>query len=549
MAEAKRDNNFVTTLLGVTDDANLTPTNLVVDPTTKRLKVSAIIAGGVISSLNGLTTATQLFAVGSTGSQFAISSSGSTHTFNLPNSSSTGTGQLSAADWLAFNAKLVSINALTTPTQLFAVGSTGNQFNVSSSGSTHTFNLPTASASGTGQLTAADWTAFNSKLVSINAITTPTQLFAVGSGGNQFNISSSGSTHTFNLPTASAGGTGQLTAADWSTFNGKLSDAASDGTTYGRQNATWVAIVSGSGLLNLNGLTDTAQTFSVSSTGSQFAIESSGSTHTFVMPSASASGTGQLSAADWTTFNNKMAGVANSPLEYASGSLSLGTLTVNSPLEYSSGSLSLGTLTVNSPLEYSAGSMSLGSITSAYASNKTGTGDWVLAVSPALTGTVTAESLSTTGVITSSGTLSIPESGVMTLGKNFASDEKYSGIVSSGTAGAALTVGQCCYLQTSDSRWELADASGTATANKKLGMCIQTAGADGSPTTMLLYGNIRSAYFPTFTVGEQVYISESEGTVTSVQPTTANAVIRVVGFANTADELFFCPSPDYIVHT
>jgi len=99
MAEAKRDNNFVTTLLGVTDDANLTPTNLVVDPTTKRLKVSAIIAGGVISSLNGLTTATQLFAVGSTGSQFAISSSGSTHTFNLPNSSSTGTGQLSAADW------------------------------------------------------------------------------------------------------------------------------------------------------------------------------------------------------------------------------------------------------------------------------------------------------------------------------------------------------------------------------------------------------------------------------------------------------------------
>ena len=35
---------------------------------------------------------------------------------------------------------------------------------------------------------------------------------------------------------------------------------------------------------------------------------------------------------------------------------------------------------------------------------------------------------------------------------------------------------------------------------------------------------------------------------TTGQPTGTDNVIRVLGFANTADELFFCPSPDYITH-
>lgn len=47
MAEAKRDGNYVTTLLGITDDGNQTPTNLIVDPTTKRLKVSATLSAAL----------------------------------------------------------------------------------------------------------------------------------------------------------------------------------------------------------------------------------------------------------------------------------------------------------------------------------------------------------------------------------------------------------------------------------------------------------------------------------------------------------------------
>jgi hypothetical protein len=48
-----------------------------------------IAAGGGISSLNGLTGATQTFAAGSAGTTFAISSAGTAHTFNIPNA---GTG-------------------------------------------------------------------------------------------------------------------------------------------------------------------------------------------------------------------------------------------------------------------------------------------------------------------------------------------------------------------------------------------------------------------------------------------------------------------------
>lgn len=50
-----------------------------------------------ISSLNGLTDATQLFAVGTTGTDFNIVSSLNTHTFNIPNASLTARGFVSTA--------------------------------------------------------------------------------------------------------------------------------------------------------------------------------------------------------------------------------------------------------------------------------------------------------------------------------------------------------------------------------------------------------------------------------------------------------------------
>lgn len=64
-------------------------------------------------------------------------------------------------------------------------------------------------------------TTFSTGLTSLNGITAQTQNLATGTSGTDFTINSSGSTHTFNLPTASAANRGALSTTDWTTFNNK----------------------------------------------------------------------------------------------------------------------------------------------------------------------------------------------------------------------------------------------------------------------------------------------------------------------------------------
>jgi hypothetical protein len=66
-------------------------------------------------------------------------------------------------------------------------------------------------------------TTFSTGLNALNGLTAQVQYLAVGTSGTDFNISSATDTHTFNLPTASATNRGALSSADWTTFNGKVS--------------------------------------------------------------------------------------------------------------------------------------------------------------------------------------------------------------------------------------------------------------------------------------------------------------------------------------
>jgi hypothetical protein len=67
---------------------------------------SGIMAGTGITAINSLTGAAQTLGTGTSGTDFAISSSGTSHTFNLPTASATNRGALSSTDWSTFNGKL-----------------------------------------------------------------------------------------------------------------------------------------------------------------------------------------------------------------------------------------------------------------------------------------------------------------------------------------------------------------------------------------------------------------------------------------------------------
>lgn len=161
-----------------------------------------------------------------------------------------------------------------------------------------------------------------------------------------------------------------------------------------------------------------------------------------------------------------------------------------------------------------------------------------------------AGSYLTAAGFTLTGEIDLGENAGLILDSALSADGKYSGIVEAGTAGAALSFGQLCYLNNDDSRWELVDANVSDGYDKKLGICVLAAGADGNATKMLLWGKVRAdSAFPTLTVGAPVYMSETAGAIVVTQPSTADVAIRKIGFGNTGDELFFCPSNDIIVHT
>ena len=151
---------------------------------------------------------------------------------------------------------------------------------------------------------------------------------------------------------------------------------------------------------------------------------------------------------------------------------------------------------------------------------------------------------------TLTGELNLGENAGLVVDSALSADGKYSGITEAGTAGATLAFGDLCYLNNEDGRWELTDANVADGFDKRLGICVLAAAADGDATKMLLFGKVRAdAKFPTMTVGAMQFMSETAGAIVSAQPTTSNACVRVVGHATTADELFFNPSPDYITRT
>ena len=114
---------------------------------------SGIMAGTGITAINSLTGAAQTLVAGTSGTDFAVSSAGTAHTLNLPTASATNRGALSSTDWSTFNSKGSGT----------VTGVTGTAPVVSSGGTAPAISMAAATTSVNGYLTSTDWTTFNSK--------------------------------------------------------------------------------------------------------------------------------------------------------------------------------------------------------------------------------------------------------------------------------------------------------------------------------------------------------------------------------------------------
>jgi hypothetical protein len=147
-----------------------------------------------------------------------------------------------------FSTGITALNGLTAQVQYFQTGTSGTDFNISSTTATHTFNLPTASAANRGALSSADWSAFNAKQNAITLTTTGTSGAAtlVGATLNipQYQaagtyvtsvtasapLSSSGSTNpNITISQATTSTDGYLSSTDFNTFNNKISGLGTAG--------------------------------------------------------------------------------------------------------------------------------------------------------------------------------------------------------------------------------------------------------------------------------------------------------------------------------
>jgi len=307
-----------------------------------------------LTALNGLTAQVQNFAVGTSGTDFAIASASATHTFNLPTASATNRGALSSADWTTFNNKENAITAGTTAqyfrgdktfqtlntsvvpegTNLYytearvnantnVAANTAARHNAVTLGtanglslSTQVLSLGLASAGVTGALSGTDWSTFNSKQ---NALT----LTTTGSSGAATLVGS-----TLNIPIYSPDLSGYVPTSRTITINGTTQDLSANRTF----NVGTVTSV---------GLSSATSGVTIGSSP----ITTSG-TITLAIATASGSQNGLLSSTDWTTFNSKQNALTNpvtgtgttNYLPKFTGASTIG----NSALQEIGGSLGLG---------------------------------------------------------------------------------------------------------------------------------------------------------------------------------------------------------------
>jgi hypothetical protein len=184
---------------------------------------SAITINGTSTSLGGSISVGTVTSV--TGTSPVVSSGGATPAISMPAATTSVDGYLTSTDWTTFNNKS-NTNGTVTSVAALTLGTTGTDLSSTvATGTTTpviTLQVPTASATNRGALSAADWITFNNK--GSGTVTSVTGTAPV--------VSSGGVTPAISMAAATTSVDGYLTATDWNTFNGKQAAFGSQTANY-----------------------------------------------------------------------------------------------------------------------------------------------------------------------------------------------------------------------------------------------------------------------------------------------------------------------------
>jgi len=296
------------------------------------IKYSVLSSSGVDSfsgGSTGLTPATATTGAVTLGGTLAVASGG---TGTATPALVAGTNVTITGSWPNQTINAGASSGTVTSVAALTLGTTGTDVSSTVANSTTTpvitLNLPTASATNRGALSAADWTTFNNK--GSGTVTSVTGTAPV--------VSSGGTTPAISMAAATTSTNGYLTSTDWNTFNSKgtgtvtsvsgttgrvtstggttpvidlTSGVATAGTT---GSASLIPVVTIDTYGRVTSITTAAnpQGTVTSVTGTAPVVSSGGATPAISMAAATSSTNGYLTSTDWSTFNSKGSGSVTS---------------------------------------------------------------------------------------------------------------------------------------------------------------------------------------------------------------------------------------------